>query len=153
MALADRRGGVVRVDPPGLPQTPAHFTQCLLASAPCSTIYVSGQVGIRNTGEIAVGMANQVRQAWANVSACLAVFGATLNDLVQVRSYVVDGHDLAEFQGARPVFAAGCVPTSTVIVVPRLIRPDYLFEVEVVAVLPATEAGSSGYRSGDARVG
>ena len=125
-----------RFNPPGLPPATAFYSHCVQIPAQQPLLFVSGQVGVDANGILAPDFAGQIRQAWRNISACLAAGGASLEDLVQVRSYLVDGQDVDVFQLVRREFMSAQPASSTVLFVPRLMNPAFLFEVEVVAALP-----------------
>lgn len=102
------------------------------------TIYVGGQNAVTADGAI-VGdtVAEQARQALANVSAALVAAGATLHDVVRWNVAVVDGHPLAEgFAAFREAWGdAGDPPTVTVHLVAGLAHPRFLVEVDAIAVV------------------
>jgi 2-iminobutanoate/2-iminopropanoate deaminase len=124
------------LNPAGVPAPTPFYSHCVLAPAQTQLLFLSGQVGVDVNGTVAPDFAGQIRQAWQNVSACLAAAGAGLEDLVQVRTYLVDGQDVETFQRVRREFMPREPPSSTVLFVPRLMSPQLLFEVEVVAALP-----------------
>jgi len=126
-----------RFNPVGMPPTTQFYSHCVRVGAQQPLLFVSGQVGVDANGILATDFAGQIRQAWKNVKTCLAASGATLEDLIQVRSYLVDGQDVETFQQVRREFMASQPASSTVLFVPRLMNAAFLFEVEVVAALPA----------------
>jgi 2-iminobutanoate/2-iminopropanoate deaminase len=80
----------------------------------------------------------QTRQAYENVGLALALAGATRADVAKVTTFLVRGSDRRLLQRARgdvrhPV-SSGAYPPSTLLVVRRLVRPELLFEIEVIAV-------------------
>lgn len=101
------------------------------------TVHVSGTVAVDDDGAV-VGAGDpraQTRTAIANVEAALDHVGATLADVVRTRLYVTDVEDW-ESVGAAHAEAFGEVrPATTMVEVSRLIGPEYLVEVEAVAVV------------------
>lgn len=140
MAERSGRGGQVRyLSPPTLHKNPA-FSQVVVASGPATTIYVGGQNAVDAGGRVvgAGDMAAQTRQIFANLEAALAAAGAGLEHIVTWTIYVVEGQSLdagfAVFQelwGQRPN-----PPAITVLVVASLGNPDYLAEIDAIAVVP-----------------
>ena len=105
------------------------------------TIYISGQVSVNEKGEV-VGkgdMKAQVVQTFENLKHALAAAGATFKDVLKSNLHVV-GLKPEHVPIIREVraryFDAQHPPASTLVGVERLVHPDWLIEVELVAVLP-----------------
>jgi enamine deaminase RidA (YjgF/YER057c/UK114 family) len=103
------------------------------------TIYVSGQLARDETGEIVgVGdMAAQIEQVGKNIATCLAAAGATLADLVKTTTYVTDIDLFFKYPEIRARFFGPALPTSTTVEVRRLSHPDFLVEIDAVAIVAA----------------
>jgi len=106
-----------------------------------TTIHCAGQVGwdkdYNLVGEGDVGA--QARQALANLKLVLAAAGASVADVVRMRTYVVNHTpDLLEPVGmALAEFYGDVVPAAnTWIGVQSLALPGFLIEIEVTAVIP-----------------
>ena len=105
------------------------------------TVYVSGQVGVNERGEV-VGPGDlraQTEQAFENVRRALAAVGATFRDVVKTTLYVVDLKPehvpvIREVRGR--YVTAEQPPASTLVGVSALVGADWLIEIEAVAVLP-----------------
>lgn len=108
-------------------------------------IYVSGSVSIDANGlpVAANDMAAQVANAYASVTASLSAFGATLSHVVLEKLVTTDLPRFIE-QGAATraeVYTGHSLPASSAWTeVARLAQPEFLFEVEVTAYLPADAA-------------
>ena len=101
------------------------------------TIYVSGQLARDKAGNI-VGkgdMRAQLRQVGENVKAALEAAGASLGDLVKTTTFVTDIDEYFKHVDVRMEYFGVALPTSTTVEVRRLAHPDFLVEVEAVAVL------------------
>ena len=108
------------------------------------TIYLSGVVGKRPDGSIAEGdVVAQAEQAFQNLDAVLRAAGATLRDVVKVNIYVgVDfAAHAAELREVRARYLTGDYPTSTLVRVAGFAGPEYLFEIEAVAVVDDDTTG------------
>ena len=138
-AAASRPGRVEYLNPDGLVHSPA-FTNVAVVSGPVRTIYVGGQDAVTPDGTI-VGKGDlgaQTEQILANLETALAAAGATLGHVVKWNVYVVEGQDLA------PAFAAfrrvwgdrPNPPLITGVFVKNLARPDFLAEMDAIAVVP-----------------
>jgi enamine deaminase RidA (YjgF/YER057c/UK114 family) len=124
--------------PKGLFHWPS-FSQAVVASG-TRTIYISGQVSIDEGGALvgAGDLAAQTEQAMRNVGLALASAGATFADVVKITTYVVNyaPEQRAVIGNARtPFFAGGKPPASTLIGVTALALPEWLIEIEAVAVV------------------
>jgi reactive intermediate/imine deaminase len=100
-------------------------------------VFVSGNVGVDSTGRV-VGngdVAAQSRQAFKNIEAILAEAGASLRNVVKITTFLVPMERYAEFAAVRAeVFGDHC-PASSTVGVASLVSPDYLIEIEAIAVL------------------
>jgi enamine deaminase RidA (YjgF/YER057c/UK114 family) len=81
----------------------------------------------------------QVRQVFENLRAAVEAAGGTFGDVIKLNSYFLDLSHLAEFREVRDRYVnLEHPPTSTAIQVPRLFRPEFLVEIEAVAVVKTT---------------
>jgi enamine deaminase RidA (YjgF/YER057c/UK114 family) len=124
--------------PKGLFHNPA-FSQAVVASG-TRTIYVSGQVPIDESGALigAGDLAAQATQAMRNVGLALAAAGGTFADVVKITTFVVNyapEHRAVVAKARAPFFAGGDPPASTLLGVSALAVPDWLIEIEAVAVV------------------
>ena len=127
-----------RIEPPELPAGPAARFAYSYGVRAGSTVWISGQVAFNARGEI-VGVDDveaQATQVFENLKAVVEAAGGSLDDLVSTRTYMVDrAHSLA-VNAVRERYLTGAVkPTSTLLVVAGLARPELLVEIEAVAVL------------------
>ena len=131
---------VAHLNPEGMHHNPA-FTQAIVVEGNARTIYVGGQNAVAADGQI-VGLgdlAAQTEQVLTNIETVLAAAGATLHDTVKWTIFIVQGQDLRPgfevFQRhwgteARP-------PVVSMAFVPALAHPDFLLEIEAIAVMRA----------------
>ncbi len=104
------------------------------------TIYISGQVPLNADGKI-VGKGDlraQTIQVFENIQRLLAQAGATFTDVVKVNIYIVNCQpkDVAVVREVRKSYlSASQPPASTLVGVTSLVDPDFLIEIEVVAVV------------------
>ncbi|MFI6402871.1 RidA family protein [Streptomyces sp. NPDC050548] len=93
------------------------------------------------SGQIAEGatLAEQSRGVFETIAALLEAHGATLADVINIRTYLTDISRLVEYGAVRREFFTGTPPTSMTFEVPRLFRAEALVEVEVVAAVAGTE--------------
>ncbi len=102
------------------------------------TIYVSGQVGIRD-GEIPDSFAEQMDIVFANMVEQLEAAGATMADVIKLTGFIVDidGERRSAYSEARARYfsADNPPPASTLIGVSGLVIPILQVEVEAIAVI------------------
>ncbi len=133
-------GRVEFLNPDGLNRNPA-FSNVAVVSGSVRTIYIGGQDAIAADGHI-VGIGDitaQTEQVLRNLSTALSAAGAGPEDVVKWNVFIVDGQDFragyAAFQrvwGDRPN-----PPVITAAVVKGLAHPDFLVEMDAIAVVPA----------------
>jgi 2-iminobutanoate/2-iminopropanoate deaminase len=98
------------------------------------TLYISGQVGVARDGTIPTDFAEQCRLVWANIEAVLAEAGMTMANLVKLSNFLVSADDFAQFTQVRTGFLGSHKPTSTLLIVAGLAKPEWKVEVEAIAV-------------------
>jgi len=133
------QGSVQHLNPDSLHKNPA-YSQAVVVTGNVRTVYVGGQNAVNAAGEI-VGKGDikaQTEQVLRNVEAALAAGGARLEHVIKWNVYIVQGQSLLPgfeaFQrawGERPN-----PPTVTGLFVAGLASPDFLVEIEAVAVVP-----------------
>ena len=105
---------------------------------PGRLVFVSGILSRNGKGEI-VGkgdMAVQIRQVFDNIKTALAAAGATMADIVKRQTFTTDIDAYFENIDARMEHGGDNLSTSTTVEVRRLSHPDFLIEVEVMAIIP-----------------
>ena len=138
-------GRVEHLNPEGLIRNPA-FTHVVVVSGPGRTIYIGGQDAITGAGAI-VGkgdIAAQTEQVLANLLTALAAAGAGPEHVIKWNLLIVEGQSIEQgysvFQrvwGNRPN-----PPVITAAFVSSLANPDFLVEMDAIAVVPLEESGS-----------
>lgn len=101
--------------------------------------HADGSALLYLSGQIAEGadLAEQSRGVFESIDALLKAHGATLADIVSIRTYLTDITRLHEYGAVRREFLTGTPPTSMTFEVSRLFRPEALIEIEIVAAVPA----------------
>jgi enamine deaminase RidA (YjgF/YER057c/UK114 family) len=124
------------INPPVVYTPQAHYSQVARAG---QTLYISGQLGLDESGAL-VGEGDaraQAHQAWRNILAILAHYGATPRHLARTTTFITHWAYRPLVSEARDEMfpAGGPYPPSTLIVVQGLSEPRFLVEIEAVAVL------------------
>jgi 2-iminobutanoate/2-iminopropanoate deaminase len=101
-------------------------------------LHISGHVSQDAAGRT-VGkgdMAAQTRQVLENIRDVLTSVGGNMADITKVTVFVTDVAKIAEIHTVRSEFFSKPYPASTLVQVAQLIDPDWLIEIEAVAVIP-----------------
>ena len=78
----------------------------------------------------------QVKQVFENITVALASVGATWADVVKRQTFTTNLDEFYKHVDLRNQITGGHLPASTAVQVSRLSHPDFMIEVEVMAVLP-----------------
>ena len=103
-----------------------------------STVYLRGQVGTDLEGNL-VGLgdpAAQADQAMANVEQLLREAGSDLSHIVKTTIYITDPRYREPVYQTVGRWLRGVHPVSTGLVVSGLAQPEWLMEIDVIAVIP-----------------
>ena len=123
------------INPPTLPASPGYSQVAVVSGG--TLIVIAGQVALDTKGTI-VGpgdFALQTSQVFKNLMAALEAAGAGPEHLVKLTTFVTDVSQLASFRQVRDQFLdTAHPPASTLVQVTRLFRPEFLIEIEALAV-------------------
>ncbi len=102
--------------------------------------FIAGQLAVGKDGEV-VGKQDfeaQFKQVFSNMEKVLAGLGITFDHIAKFTTYFVHSQDIEKFMALRAkhfpeFFKSGKFPPNTICVIDRLVKEDFLFEVEAVA--------------------
>lgn len=118
---------------------PAGYSQVAVVG-PARLVWTSGQVA-RDASGVLVGPGDwelQTRAVMQNLTRVLEMGGASWREVFKLTFYVVDTSALATVRAVRDEFVdTERPPTSSLVQVAGLFRPDLLIEIEAVAALAA----------------
>ena len=112
---------------------------CQVVVARGRTVFVRGQVGqdLDTAQNVGIGdAAAQAEQAMANIEKLLTEAGAKLEHICKVTIYLTDPRLREAVYRTVGRWLKGVHPVSTGVVVAGLARPEWLVELDVVAVIP-----------------
>jgi enamine deaminase RidA (YjgF/YER057c/UK114 family) len=120
---------------------------CQVVKARGTMVFVRGQVGqdLVSSESVAIGdPAGQTERAMANVALLLGEAGARLEDVCKITVYLTDPRHREPVYRVVGKWLKGVFPVSTGLVVSALARPEWLVEIDVIAVIPdeRTEDGT-----------
>ena len=103
------------------------------------TVYLRGQIGQDLDTRESVGIGDisaQAEKAMANIAMLLAEAGSRLEDICKITIYLVDVRYREAVYTVVGKWLKGVYPVSTGIVISALARPEWLVEIDVIAVIP-----------------
>jgi enamine deaminase RidA (YjgF/YER057c/UK114 family) len=117
---------------------PRGYSHIVEATGPGRIVFIAGQLGYTPDGTIASDFRGQATQAFENLKAALAEVGGDFSHVVKVTNYFVNMDDLPAYFEVRDRYVnTAAPPASTAVAISKLARPEALYEIEAIAVLPA----------------
>ena len=113
------------------------FSQATAVEAKGRLVFISGMTARRPDGSIAgVGdIAAQTRQVCENIKAAVEAAGGTLDDVCRVDVYVRNMEHFEAIHKVRREYFKPPLPASTMVEVTKMTSPDYLIEINAIAVV------------------
>ena len=100
-------------------------------------VWTSGQIAVDASGNVPEGWEPQTRLVFENLALALAAVGAAWSDVVKLTIFVAAEPELDTIRAVRDEFVdTSRPPTSSLVRVAGLVRPDLLLEIEAVAWRP-----------------
>ncbi len=114
-----------------------HFSQAVEAEGSGRLVFISGMTSRRPDGTIAgVGdVTAQARQVCENLKAAVEEAGGTLEDICRVDVYIRNMEHFDAIHAVRAEYFTGVAPASTMVEVTKFTSPDYLIEMNAIAVV------------------
>ena len=127
---------------PGMSEPVSHFTHVVRAGR---LVFVSGCVATDGDGRVVGGndVVAQTRQTLENIKRCLAAAGATFADICKVTVFLRNIGDREKVNTVRKEYFGAHRPASTLVEISRLVRDDYLIEIEATAVISERRSAPS----------
>jgi enamine deaminase RidA (YjgF/YER057c/UK114 family) len=126
-------------NPPGAgPAQGLYSNVTIVPSGPVA--YIAGQLAVGKDGKVA-GKGDfeaQMRQVFATIGDILKGMGLGFNHVIKFTTYLVHSQDIEAFMRVRAelfpqLFGGKQFPPNTLLVIDRLVKEDFLIEVEAVA--------------------
>jgi enamine deaminase RidA (YjgF/YER057c/UK114 family) len=134
--------GVTYVNPPSAPPVQGMYSH-VARMAPGELAFIAGQVAIDAKGNpVGVGdLAAQVNQVFENLGKILKDLGTDFESVVQFTTYLTNADGIPTWMSARSalfpkLFPGGKYPPNTLLVIDRLVKPEFLLEIEAIARVP-----------------
>jgi len=115
-----------------------HFSQATVVEARGRIVFVSGMTARRPDGTIAgIGdITAQTRQVCENIKAAMVSAGGTLDHVCRVDVYVRNMEHFDKIHEVRREYCKPPLPASTMVEITKMTSPDYLIEINAIAVIP-----------------
>jgi enamine deaminase RidA (YjgF/YER057c/UK114 family) len=129
------------ISSPKLRKPSGVFSHATVVEASGRLVFVSGMTARRPDGSIAgIGdITAQTRQVCENVKAAVEAAGGTLDDVCRVDVYVRNMEHFEAIHKVRAEYFKPPLPASTMVEVTKMTSPDYLIEINAIAVIPAKQ--------------
>ena len=128
-------GRLRHLNPPSLSK-PTGYTH-VVAPQRGRLIFIAGQVAADQSGAV-VGTGDfraQTKQVFENLKTAVEAAGGGMADVAKITVYVTDLSQIGAMREVRQEYFTGNPPASTLVQVTSLARPEYLIEIEAVAVV------------------
>jgi enamine deaminase RidA (YjgF/YER057c/UK114 family) len=136
------KSGVTYVNPPSAPPAQGLYSH-VARMQPGEIAFIAGQVAIDAKGTpVGVGdLSAQVTVVFDNMGQILEDLGTNFESVVQFTTYLTKAEHLPIWMSARAalfpkLFPGGMYPPNTLLVIDRLVKPEFLVEVEAIARVP-----------------
>ena len=101
-------------------------------------LFSAGTPGLAADGNLPADITGQAEATWANIVCLLQRAGMTVHHLVKISQYLTRAEDIPAYGAVRAGFLGEARPASMLLVVPALVRPSFLLEVEITAAAPVS---------------
>ena len=118
-------------------QPSGHFSQPTTVEARGRLVFISGMTSRRRDSTIAgIGdIEAQTRQVCENLKAAVEAAGGTMDDICRVDVYVRNMEHFDRIHKVRREYFGAPAPASTMVEVSKMTSPDYLIEINAIAVV------------------
>jgi 2-iminobutanoate/2-iminopropanoate deaminase len=114
----------------------ARYSHGIAVPADHRLVITAGQLGIAPDERIPEDSEAQADLCFANIAAILAEDGMTMANVIRLSVYVTDREHMQGYRRSRDRQFPGTPPTTTLIVVAGLVRPEFVIEIEAIAAAP-----------------
>jgi 2-iminobutanoate/2-iminopropanoate deaminase len=116
---------------------PPAYSQAVKVTGAETILYIAGQVAYDKNGNAAHpgDFKAQARAALQAVKAQVEAGGGTMANIVKVNTYLTDIRHRADYGPIREEFFGKKMPASTLVAVSALAQPEFLIEIEAIAVI------------------
>ncbi len=119
-----------------------HFSQSTTVEASGKLVFISGMTARRADDSIAgIGdITVQTRQVCENIKAAVETAGGGLEHVCRVDVFVRNIEHFDKIHAVRREYFKAPLPASTMVEVTKMVSPEYLIEINAIAVIPEGDA-------------
>jgi enamine deaminase RidA (YjgF/YER057c/UK114 family) len=116
---------------------PPTYSQAVKVTGAQTILFLAGQVAYDAKGQPAHrgDVVAQAREVFRSIKAQVEAGGGTMASIVKINTYLTDIRHRTELIPVREEFFGKKSPASTLVGVAALAQPDWLIEVEAIAVI------------------
>ena len=96
-------------------------------------LFTAGTPGLAHDGSLPNDVTGQAEIAWTHIVSMLKQANMDVNDLVKVTHYLLRAEDIPAYVKVRAKFLGDARPASMLLIVPELVKPNFLLEIEAIA--------------------
>jgi enamine deaminase RidA (YjgF/YER057c/UK114 family) len=128
---------ITRTNPPGLAKPFANYSHVVTAEGAQKLVFCAGQVAADADGKVLPpdDFDAQAKVVMENLTKALAGGGAKISDVTKITIYIVNPHDVPKARNVLQTYFAGNPPGSTLCILRGLANPNFLLEIEAIAVV------------------
>jgi 2-iminobutanoate/2-iminopropanoate deaminase len=117
----------------GVARRIGRYSDAIEVPANARWLVTAGTPGLALDGALPSDFAAQAELAWTHIETMLKRAGMSVHDLVKVTQYLLRASDIPTYASIRAKFLGEAKPASMLLIVPGLVRPDFLLEIEAWA--------------------
>ena len=116
---------------------PATYSQGIKVTQAQTILFLSGQVAYTPDGGVAHrgDFKSQARGAYDAIKALVESQGGTMANIIKITTYVTDMAYRVDLAPIRAEYLGQKGPASTLVEIPSLAHPDWMIEIEAIAVI------------------
>jgi enamine deaminase RidA (YjgF/YER057c/UK114 family) len=116
---------------------PPSYSQGVKVTGAQTILFLAGQVAYDKDGAVAHrgDFKAQARECFKALKALVEAQGGTIQNIVKLNTYITDIRYRADLIPVREEFFGKKGPASTLVAISSLAHPDYLIEIEAIAVV------------------
>jgi enamine deaminase RidA (YjgF/YER057c/UK114 family) len=109
------------------------YSDAVEVAAGARWLVTAGTPGLTLNGEVPSDITAQAELAWRHIIAILERADMTVHDLVKVTQFLLRPADIPAYAEVRARHLGNARPASMLLIVPGLVRPEFLLEIEACA--------------------
>jgi enamine deaminase RidA (YjgF/YER057c/UK114 family) len=112
------------------------YSDAVTVSPNMRWLFSSGTPGLEVSGALPADIAGQAEIAWKHILTMLDNANMSIADIVKATQYLTRSEDVAPYVAVRKRIFGDARPAFTLLVIPQLVRPEFLVEIEIIAARP-----------------